>query len=132
MRAAGLRRGERVALVSRNVPAYIETLFACWWAGLVAVPVNAKLHPQELAFVLADSGARWAFVDAAWQATRWRRCRDGAAPLERAVEFGSPDYAAPAGADGDARRRIAARGMPPPIRRGSSTPAARPGGRRAW
>ena len=57
--AGGLRRGDRVALVSRNVPAYIEALFGCWWAGLVAVPVNAKLHPKELAFVLADSGARW-------------------------------------------------------------------------
>ncbi len=62
--AAGLARGERVALVSRNVPAYVETLFGCWWAGLVAVPVNAKLHPKELAYVLANCGARWAFVDA--------------------------------------------------------------------
>src|SRR5512143_1269487 len=60
--AAGFGRGDRVALVSRNVPAYVEAMFACWWAGLVAVPVNAKLHPRELAFVLADSGARWALV----------------------------------------------------------------------
>jgi long-chain acyl-CoA synthetase len=66
MRDAGLLPGERVAIVSRNVPAYIETLFACWWVGLTAVPVNAKLHVKELAFVLADSGARWAFVDNDW------------------------------------------------------------------
>ena len=66
--AAGLERGERVALVSHNVPAYIEALFAIWWAGLTAVPVNAKLHPEELGYVLANSGARWAFVDAAWRA----------------------------------------------------------------
>ena len=32
--AAGLRGGDRVALVSRNAPAYIEALFGCWWAGL--------------------------------------------------------------------------------------------------
>ncbi len=89
--AAGLLPGERVALVSRNVPAYIETLFACWWAGLVAVPVNAKLHPQELAFILAHSGARWAFVDGAWR-DALAALPDGAAPLERAVEFDSPDY----------------------------------------
>jgi long-chain acyl-CoA synthetase len=67
MRAAGLVPGDRVALVSRNVPAYVETLFTCWWAGLVAVPVNAKLHPAELAYILEHSGARWAFVDAAWE-----------------------------------------------------------------
>jgi long-chain acyl-CoA synthetase len=68
MLAAGLAPGDRVALVSRNVPAYVETLFACWWAGLVTVPVNAKLHPAELAYILEHSGARWAFVDAAWEA----------------------------------------------------------------
>ena len=62
--ACGLAPAIASPLVSRNVPEYVEALFACWWAGLVAVPVNAKLHPRELAFVLADSGARWAFVDA--------------------------------------------------------------------
>src|SRR5436305_619620 len=46
-RANGLRPGDRVVLVSRNVPAYVEAMFACWWAGLVAVPANAKLHPRE-------------------------------------------------------------------------------------
>ncbi len=68
MRQAGLAPGERVALVSSNVPEYVEALFACWWAGLVAVPVNAKLHPKELAFVLSDSSARWTLVDRHWEA----------------------------------------------------------------
>ena len=45
-RAAGLAPGDRVLVVSRNAPAYVEALFACWWAGLVAVPVNAKLHRE--------------------------------------------------------------------------------------
>jgi long-chain acyl-CoA synthetase len=86
---AGLFAGDRVALVSRNAPAYIEALFACWWAGLVAVPINAKLHPQELAFVLADSGARFAFVDDAWETSL------AAAPApERLVRFGSRAYEA--------------------------------------
>jgi long-chain acyl-CoA synthetase len=85
----GLLAGDRVALVSRNAPAYVEALFASWWAGLVAVPVNAKLHPQELAFVLTDCGARFAFVDDAWEASL------AAAPTpERIVRFGSRDYEA--------------------------------------
>ena len=46
LRRAGLAPGDRVALVSRNEPGYVEALFACWWAGLVAVPVNAKLHSE--------------------------------------------------------------------------------------
>ncbi len=66
MRDAGLLPGERVAIVSRNVPAFIETVFACWWVGLTAVPVNAKLHAKELAYVLDNSSARWVFADADW------------------------------------------------------------------
>lgn len=86
---SGLRTGDRVALVSCNAPAYIEALFACWWAGLVAVPVNAKLHPQELAFVFADCGARFAFVDDAWEASL------PLAPTpKRVARFGSRDYEA--------------------------------------
>ncbi len=40
----GLSPGDRVAIVMRNRPEYLEALFAIWHAGLVAVPVNARLH----------------------------------------------------------------------------------------
>ena len=40
----GLDRGDRVALVLRNCPEYVELLFACWHAGLIAVPINAKMR----------------------------------------------------------------------------------------
>jgi len=89
MQAAGLHAGDRVVLVSRNVPAYIETLFACWIAGLVAVPVNAKLHVKELEFVLTDSGARWAFADAAWAAAI-----PATASLERVVTLDAAEHEA--------------------------------------
>jgi len=89
--AAGLRRGDRVALVSRNLPAYVEAMFACWWAGLVAVPVNAKLHPRELAFVLGDSGAKWTLVDGQWR-TAIEPLADGNDVLRRVVELGSAEY----------------------------------------
>ena len=58
----GLVRGERVALAMRNLPEYVELLLACWWAGLVAVPLNAKLHRDEMAWVVEHSGARILFV----------------------------------------------------------------------
>ncbi|MDB6105825.1 MAG: AMP-dependent synthetase [Gammaproteobacteria bacterium] len=57
-----LKTGDRVALVMSNRPAYLEILFAIWHAGLVAVPVNAKLHPKEVAFILQDCGAVACFV----------------------------------------------------------------------
>jgi acyl-CoA synthetase (AMP-forming)/AMP-acid ligase II len=66
--AAGLRRklnlgpGDRVALAMKNCVEYHEVLFACWHAGLVAVPMNAKLHPKEFAYILENSGAKACFV----------------------------------------------------------------------
>jgi long-chain acyl-CoA synthetase len=57
-----LKPGDRVGLVMKNCPAYLELMFACWHAGLVAVPINAKLHPKELEFILIDSGARLCFA----------------------------------------------------------------------
>ncbi|HEX4884977.1 MAG TPA: AMP-binding protein, partial [Casimicrobiaceae bacterium] len=87
---SGLVAGDRVALVARNEPAYIEAMFACWWAGLVAVPVNAKLHPLELAYVLEDSGAAFAFVDEAWQAELAARPGPG---LREAVLLGDARWA---------------------------------------
>ena len=89
MRAAGLDAGDRVALVARNHPATLIAMFACWWAGLVAVPVNAKLHAKELAWVLEDSGARWAFVDEDWHAALGGL---RVATLERAVVVGGREH----------------------------------------
>jgi len=63
----GLAPGDRIALVMRNVPEYLEILYAAWWAGLAAVPVNAKLHPREVRFILEDSQARVAFVSSDWR-----------------------------------------------------------------
>jgi long-chain acyl-CoA synthetase len=52
----GLAPGDRVAIVMRNRPEYLEAKYGCWHAGLVAVPVNARLHREEIAFILSDSG----------------------------------------------------------------------------
>lgn len=60
--ALGLRVGDRVALAMTNCPEYVETLFAIWHAGLVAVPMNAKLHAMEFDFMLENAGARVCFI----------------------------------------------------------------------
>ena len=57
-----LQPGDRVALAMKNCPEYYEVLFACWHAGLVAVPMNAKLHAKEFAYILENSGAKACFV----------------------------------------------------------------------
>jgi long-chain acyl-CoA synthetase len=58
----GLEPGARVALVMKNCPEFLELVYACWHAGLAAVPVNAKLHPLELRHILGHSGARLCFA----------------------------------------------------------------------
>lgn len=68
--ADGMRRhfalqpGDRVALVMRNCPQYVEAAFAAWHGGFVTVPINAKLHAREFRYVIAHSGARVCFVTA--------------------------------------------------------------------
>lgn len=59
-----LQPGDRVALVAKNCPEYLEILFGIWHAGLVAVPINAKLHGAEVAFILDNSGAAACFCSA--------------------------------------------------------------------
>lgn len=51
----GLLPGARVAIVMQNRPEYLEALYAIWHAGLVAVPVNERLHRDEIAYILEHS-----------------------------------------------------------------------------
>jgi acyl-CoA synthetase (AMP-forming)/AMP-acid ligase II len=59
----GLAPGDRVAIVMRNRPEYLEAQFAVWHAGLVAVPVNARLHRDEIAYILDHSGTAVVLTD---------------------------------------------------------------------
>ena len=54
--------GECIALVMKNSPQYIEVLFGVLHAGLTAVPVNAKLHRREFAYILENSAASHVFI----------------------------------------------------------------------
>jgi acyl-CoA synthetase (AMP-forming)/AMP-acid ligase II len=60
----GLVPGDRVAIVMRNRSEYLEAQFAIWHAGLVAVPVNARLHRDEIAYILEHSGTAVVVTDA--------------------------------------------------------------------
>ena len=58
----GIAPGDRVGIFMKNRTEYLEALYGIWWAGAVVVPINAKLHPKEAAWVLNDAGAKLAFV----------------------------------------------------------------------
>lgn len=57
-RTAQLESGDRVVLFMENQTAFFESLFACWIAGLVPVPVNSKLHPRETVVIIDDARAK--------------------------------------------------------------------------
>lgn len=57
LRGLGVRRGDRVAYLGPNHPALVETFFAAGALGAVFVPLNTRLAPPELEYVLRDAGA---------------------------------------------------------------------------
>jgi long-chain acyl-CoA synthetase len=63
-----LRTGGRVAILALNSDRYLEYFFAVPWAGGIVVPLNIRLAPPELIYMLNDSGAEILLVDDAFQA----------------------------------------------------------------
>ncbi|MBL0932242.1 MAG: acyl--CoA ligase, partial [Alphaproteobacteria bacterium] len=61
LRGLGYAAGTRIAIVAANSTDYAVAIYAIWWAGYAAVPVNVKLHPKELAYCLDHSQAALVF-----------------------------------------------------------------------
>jgi len=60
---AGLRRGDGVALVLPNRPEFFEITWGCQLSGLYYSAVNTHFTPDEVAYVIDDSGAKAVFID---------------------------------------------------------------------
>lgn len=54
----GIRKGDAVAYIGENSPDFLRVLFGAAQLGAVFVPLNTRLAAPELAYMLADSGAR--------------------------------------------------------------------------
>jgi acyl-CoA synthetase (AMP-forming)/AMP-acid ligase II len=64
LHAAGLRRGDGVALVLPNRREFLEITWGCQLSGLYYSTVNTHFTPDEVGYVVDDSEARAAFIDA--------------------------------------------------------------------
>lgn len=62
LRFEGIAPGDRVAVFMENHTDYLIALYGIWTAGAIAVPINAKLHGTEAAWILEEAGARACFV----------------------------------------------------------------------
>lgn len=65
----GYGRGDALALASGNSAEFLATYYACAKLGLVCVPINLGWRPDEVAYVLTDSGARGLVVESQLLAT---------------------------------------------------------------
>ncbi len=101
----GLAPGDRVAAFGRNSDAYLIAFLACARAGLIHVPVNYALTGSELAYIIAQSGARLVLAAPSLEPhldgidIEMRGRFDGGGPLDILAVARNPD--APAGVDPD-------------------------------
>ena len=63
---AGVRRGDRVALLCNNGIECLELFLACGWIGAVSVPINTASMGPQIGYCLANSGARLLVTDASF------------------------------------------------------------------
>ena len=65
LQAQGFAAGDRIALFMSNQPVYLPLLWGIWWMGGVAVPINAKLHEREAAWIAGHCRCRLVLTDPA-------------------------------------------------------------------
>ena len=61
--ALGVGEGERIAVVSHNAGRLLECLLSLPSSGRVVVPVNFRLQPEEVSYIIGHSGARVLIAD---------------------------------------------------------------------
>src|ERR1700758_4387259 len=63
LRQAGVKAADRVAFLSLNCHRLLEAYYGVLEAGAVLLPLNIRLAPAELAYILNDSGAKVLFLE---------------------------------------------------------------------
>ncbi len=96
----GYVKGDRIALMTTNLPEYIICLQACWKLGAAIVPTNPMYTVPELTHQFGDSGARIVFAEAQFANKVAEIIKNGKTSVEKLVviqtankvEFEPADY----------------------------------------
>ncbi len=103
----GIKPGDCVGVFMENRTQYLEVLYGIFWAGAVAVPINAKLHGKEAIWILDNAQVALAFVSTASEAALRAGAGDELPPNLSLCSVDEPGF--------DAMRRCAP--MPRPLPR---------------
>ena len=96
LRDIGIRRGDRVAILSENRPEWAIADFACLTSGVTDVPLYPSLPAEQLTYMLRDSGSLAIFVSTEAQAAKIAAIRGEVPTLKTVIVF---DRSAAASAD---------------------------------
>src|SRR5262249_14717091 len=66
LREAGIKPGDRVAVICSNRIEFLEVVLGCGWLGAVAVPINVASRGPQLQHILSNCGARLLVMEAAF------------------------------------------------------------------
>lgn len=101
LRAAGLGRGDRAAIISENRPEWALADFGCLCAGVIDVPIYSTLTPAQVGYILRDSGARLVFAEDADQVEKIREALQEGEPDGDGGRDGGSEVAPAGGPRGD-------------------------------
>jgi len=87
LQLSGVKRGDRVAILSENRPEWAMADYACLTAALTDVPIYPTLPAEQIAYVLQDSGAVAIFVSNAEQAAKIASIRAEVPALKTVIAF---------------------------------------------
>jgi long-chain acyl-CoA synthetase len=94
LKRLGVRRGDRVAILSENRPGWLIADFACLAIGASDVPIYPTLPPTQIRYILADSGAVAIFVSTAPQLAKLQQIRAELPALRQVIGM-DPDATGP-------------------------------------
>jgi long-chain acyl-CoA synthetase len=89
--AKGIGRGDRVAILDVNSHRYAEAYYACAQTGTILLPLNSRLSPPELKYILDDAGAKAMLLSDSFFAP-FEGVRGSLGELETVVAFGKGPY----------------------------------------